>query len=93
MMITHHAAILAESKAQAEALKEDIIAKAKVQAQQIVAMAHVTAESEGQSMLQQMRATIADELIDATREHLEKSLNKSKHEKLIENSLKKVVLQ
>ncbi len=86
-------AILAESKAQAEALKEDIIAKAKVQAQQIVAMAHVTAESEGQSMLQQMRATIADELIDATREHLEKSLNKSKHEKLIENSLKKVVLQ
>lgn len=86
-------AILAESKAQAEALREDIIAKAKVQAEQIVAMARVTAESEAQSMMQQMRATIADELIDATRERLEKSLNKSKHEKLIENSLKKVVLQ
>ena len=87
------AAILEESKAQAEALKNDIIAQAQEQAKQIVAMAHVTAESEGQSIVQQMRATIADELIDATRDKLLKTLNKSKHEKLIDNSLKKVVLQ
>lgn len=87
------AAILEESRAQAEALKQDIIAQAQEQAKQIVAMAHVTAESEGQSIVQQMRATIADELIDATRDKLLKTLNKSKHEKLIDNSLKKVVLQ
>lgn len=86
-------AILAESRAQAEALKEEIIAKAKEQADQIVAMARVAAESEGQNLLQQMRATIADELVDATRDKLVKSLNKAKHEKLIDNSLKKVVLQ
>ncbi len=85
-------AILDESRAQAEALKADIVAKAHEQAKQIVAMAHATAESEGQRVLQQMRETIADELVDATRECLVKSLNKTKHEKLINNSLKKVVL-
>ncbi|MDO5535935.1 MAG: ATP synthase F0 subunit B [Desulfovibrionaceae bacterium] len=86
-------AILAESKKQAETLKEDIVKQAHVQAKQIVEMAKVTAESEANSIVQQLRATIADELIDATRENLVASLNKSKHEKLIENSLKKVVLQ
>ncbi len=86
-------AILAESRTQAEALKKDIIEKAHEQARQIVAMARVTAESEGQSIVQQMRATIADELIEATREKLLGSLNEGTHEKLIDNSLKKVVLQ
>ncbi len=86
-------AILAESRAQAESLKADIVRQAEAQAKQIVEMARVTAESEAASIVQQMRATIADELIDATRGKLVSSLNKSTHEKLIENSLKKVVLQ
>ena len=85
-------AILDESRAQAEALRADIVARAHEQAGQIIAMAHATAESEGQRVLQQMREAIADELVDATREHLVKSLNKKQHEKLINNSLKKVVL-
>ncbi len=67
--------------------------QAEAQAKQIVEMAKVTAESEAASIVQQLRSTIADELIDATREKLVSSLNKGKHEKLIENSLKKVVLQ
>lgn len=86
-------AILEESRKQAEALKQDIIAKAQEQAKQIVEMAKVAAESEGQNIIQQMRAQIADELIDATRTKLMTSLNKGEHEKLINNSLKKVVLQ
>jgi F-type H+-transporting ATPase subunit b len=87
------AAILDESKAQAEALKQDIIAKAQEQAKQIVEMAKVAAESEGQNIIQQVRATIADELIEATREQLLASLNKKNHEQLIDKSLEKVVLQ
>ena len=78
------AAILEESKAQAEALKQD---------KQIVEMAKVAAESEGQNVIQQVRATIADELIEATREQLMASLNKKSHEQLIDKSLEKVVLQ
>ncbi len=86
-------AILAESKEQAEALKKGIIEQAHAQAKQIVEMAKVSAESEARNIIQQLRATIADELIDETRKNLASSLNKSKHEKLIDKSLKKVVLQ
>ena len=56
-------------------------------------MAKVAAESEGQNIIQQVRATIADELIEATREQLLASLNKKNHEQLIDKSLEKVVLQ
>ena len=63
------------------------------QAKQIVEMAKAAAESEGQSIIQQVRATIADELIEATREQLIASLNKKSHEQLIDKSLEKVVLQ
>lgn len=86
-------AILAESRAQAEKLKEDIVRQAHAQADQIVAMARVAAESEASSIMQRLRETIADELVDATRKNLVASLNKSKHDKLIDKSLKKVVLQ
>jgi len=86
-------AILDESKQQAEALKQEIIAKAHEQAKQIVEMAKVAAESEGQNMIQQLRETIANELIEETRTKLLSSLNKSEQKKLINNSLKKVVLQ
>ena len=49
--------------------------------------------SEGQNMIQQLRETIANELIEETRTKLLSSLNKSEQKKLINNSLKKVVLQ
>ena len=88
------AAILEESRQQAEALKADIIAKAQAQAQQIVAMAKVTAENEGHAIIQQIRATVADELVEATKKELIAALSeKGAHDRLIDNSLKKVVLQ
>ena len=87
-------AILEESKKQGEALKNQIIAQAQEQAKQIVEMAKVTAENEGQSIIQEIRTTLANELIDATKQQLLSSLSKKgEHDKLINNSLKKVVLQ
>ena len=56
-------------------------------------MSKVASESEGQNMIQQLRETIANELIEETRTKLLSSLNKSEQKKLINNSLKKVVLQ
>ncbi len=85
-------AILAESRAQAEALKSDILAKARAQADQIVAAARAAAESEGAGVAARVRAAIADEVVDAARESLLKSLDKASHEKLIDRSLEKVVL-
>ena len=85
-------AILDESKAQAEALKNRIIEDAKRQAEQIVAQAKLSAESEGRSLLSQVRSTLADEIVDAAEKLLcEKLQDKANQKKLIANSLKVVL--
>lgn len=43
-------------------------------------------------MLAQVRAAIADEIVDAAEKVLESKLDAAKHDKLINNSLTKVVL-
>ncbi|MBR3664245.1 MAG: ATP synthase F0 subunit B [Desulfovibrio sp.] len=85
-------AILDESRSQAEALKKNIIEDAKRQAEQIVAQARLTAENEGRSILSQVRSTMADEIVDAAEKLLREKLGPAEHEKLITNSLNKVVL-
>ena len=85
-------AILDESRSQAEALKKNIIDDAKRQAEQIVAQARLTAENEGRSILSQVRSTMADEIVDAAEKLLREKLGPAEHEKLITNSLNKVVL-
>lgn len=85
-------AILDESMAQAESGKQAIIAEAHKQAEQIVEQARRTAENEGRAILQQVRATIADEIVDAAEKVLVSKLDAAKHDKLITNSLTKVVL-
>ncbi len=85
-------AILDESKAQAEASKEAIIAEAHRQAEQILVTARRTAENEGRSMLAEVRSALADEIVDAAEKVLESKLDNTKHGKLITNSLTKVVL-
>lgn len=85
-------AILAESRAQAENLKQGIMAEARRQAAQIVEQARLTAENEGRSVLAEVRAAIADEIVDAAEKSLREKLNAEDHEKLIANSLNKVVL-
>lgn len=85
-------AILDESRAQAEAGKQAIIAEAHKQAEAILEQARRTAENEGRAMLAQVRAAIADEIVDTAEKVLESKLDAAKHDKLINNSLTKVVL-
>ncbi len=85
-------AIIDESRAQAEAGKQAIIEEANRQAEQIIAGARRTAENEGRAILTEVRAVIADEIVEAAEKVLESKLDASKHGKLINNSLTKVVL-
>lgn len=85
-------AILEESRVQAEVNKQAIIQQAHKQAEQILEQARRTAENEGRAVLAQVRETIAEEIIDAATTVLESKLDAGKHDKLINNSLTKVVL-
>jgi F-type H+-transporting ATPase subunit b len=86
-------AILQESRQQAQALKDGIIADAERQAAQIIAQAKSVAESEGRAVLAEVRGVIADEIVAAAEKILSARLDEAAHEKLIDNSLNKVVLQ
>ena len=86
-------AILDESRAQAERLKQGIVADAQKQAGQIVDQAKRAAENEGRAMLDQVRATVANEIVDAAARALRGQLTDEEHDKLIANSLDKVTLQ
>ena len=85
-------AILGESKAQAEHLKAAILAEAHRQAEQIREQALRTAENEGKAAVEQLRAALADEIVAAAEALLQSKLDGARHEKLINNSLTKVVL-
>ena len=85
-------AILDESLAQAESVKQAVVEEAKRQAEQIVQQARRTAENEGRAMLAEVRAAIADEIVDAAEKVLAEKLTAAEHEKLSTSSLNKVVL-
>ena len=85
-------AILEESRAQAENLKQGIMEEARRQADQIVEQARLTAENEGRSVLAEVRAALAYEIVDAAEKALRDKLGAAEHDKLIANSLNKVVL-
>lgn len=85
--------ILDESRQQAERLKEGIVADAHRQANQIVDQAKQAAENESRAMLNDVRSTVANEIVDAATRALKGQLTEQDHDKLIANSLDKVVLQ
>ena len=85
-------AILDESQAQAERLKKGIVDDAQRQAQQIVEQARLAAENEGRAMLDQVRSQVAGEIIEAAAKALRGQLSEEDHDRLIANSLDKVVL-
>ena len=85
-------AILEESRVQAENLKQGIMEEARRQAEQIVEQARLTAENEGRSVLAEVRAALADEIVGAAEKALRDTLGDGEHAKLIANSLNKVVL-
>lgn len=86
-------AILDESQEQAQRLKKGIVADAQRQAEQILEQARRSAENEGRAMLDQVRATAANEIIEAASRALRGQLTEKDHEKLIAQSLNKVVIQ
>jgi F-type H+-transporting ATPase subunit b len=85
-------AILAEYRAQGEALKSEIIMKAEKTARQIIAQAKATAQSEVDKAVEEMRLEISEEIIVATEKLLAERLTAAEHEKLVNKSLTKVVL-
>lgn len=86
-------AILDESAAQAERLKAGILEEARRQADQILEQARRTAENEGRTILAEVRAAVADEIVDAAQKALVEKLDAQGHDALIAKSLNKVVLQ
>jgi F-type H+-transporting ATPase subunit b len=85
-------AILQESKAQAAQIKAAILAEAHEQAEQVRAQALRAAENEGKVAIEQLRAALADEIVAAAEALLQSKLDGARHEKLLNNSLTKVVL-
>lgn len=85
-------AILADFQAQGEHIKSAIIAKAEVSAKQITDQAKRTADNEIKAAIDDMRASMAEEIIDAASKQLQKKLTGEEHEKLIDKYLTKVVL-
>ena len=86
------AAILADAKAQGEAMKQNIVAKAEAQAAQIKAQAEIAAAQESKLAIEAIRAELAEQIIDAAEDLVKKQLKKKDHEDLVNEYLKKVVL-
>ncbi len=86
------AAILENSRQQAETLRESILAQAEAEATAIREQARRTAGTQTSSELAALRAELADEIAMAVQSALRTGLTSAQHSELIENSLKKVVL-
>lgn len=87
------AALLDEGRKQAEILKASIIAEAEKQAAQIVVQARRSAEQEGKAELEAIRTRMAEIVVAAVEKGLTEQLNPAEHQKQIDKSLTKVVLQ
>lgn len=86
------AQILADYKAQGEALKASILAAAEEQAAKIKAQALVSAEQESKMAIETLRAAMADKVVEAARTLLVEKLTAEAQDKLVEDALGKVVL-
>ena len=86
------AAILEESRQQGEAIKASLIAAAHAEAERIREQAARAAANETKGMLEELRARMADEIMTEVEEALKGRLNGKMHARLIDKSLKKVVL-
>lgn len=85
--------ILDESRAQAERLKKNIVEDANRQASQIVEQARRAADNEGRAILDGVRSQVANEIVDAAARAMRGQLTQEDHDRLIANSLDKVVLE
>ena len=79
--------ILKDSRARGEAIRE-----ALEEAEKIRNAAHRAADSETKKAIEELRSQMADEIVQAVEATLKEKLDMKKHVKLIDNALKKVVL-
>ncbi len=86
------AAILAEAKAQGEALKAAIVAEAEKKAVQIKTAAENAAATERKVMLDQIRAEVAGMIVETAEALIKEKLTAEDHQKLVDKYLTKVVL-
>ena len=89
---TEKSQILADYKAQGEALKASIVKAAEAQAERIKAQAAVSAEQEAKTAMAALRVQMADKIIEAAHDALAKRLTPEVQEKLVDDALGKVVL-
>ncbi|MDK2957011.1 MAG: F-type H+-transporting ATPase subunit b [Desulfovibrionales bacterium] len=85
-------AIMDKAREDGEAAKAAIIAKAKESAEKIRAQAVLSAEHETQAAIDALRADMADMVVAAAAKILEEKLDQGRHEKLVDEYIKKVVL-
>jgi F-type H+-transporting ATPase subunit b len=82
--------MIRESKVLAEKLKEEIIAKAKQQAQQELKLAAEEIQRSTDSAKQKLRAEVADLAIKAAEKILEETLDDKKQKQLIDSVMNKL---
>lgn len=76
-----------EGKALAEKLKEEIVNKAKQQAQRELQMAKEEIQRDIDAAKQQLRSEVADLAIRAAEKILDETLDQQRHKKLVDNFL------
>ncbi|GAB6038299.1 hypothetical protein JCM15519_28580 [Fundidesulfovibrio butyratiphilus] len=86
------AQILAEYKAQGEALKASIVAAAEAQAERIAAQAQASAALEAKAAVDTLRAEMAEKIVEAAEALLVAKLDDKTQDKLVDDALSKVVL-
>lgn len=86
------AKILNDAKVQGESMRQAIIEKAEIQAAQIKAQAEVSAAQEATLALGAIREELAEKIATAAEDLVKKQLEKKDHEDLVNEYLKKVVL-
>ncbi|QGY39825.1 F0F1 ATP synthase subunit B [Pseudodesulfovibrio cashew] len=84
--------ILAQAKAQGEAIKDAIIAKAHKDAEAMKDQAKRTASNEAQAAINTIRAEMADMVVAAAEKIVAEKLSAEDHDKLVDDYLTKVVL-
>jgi F-type H+-transporting ATPase subunit b len=84
--------ILADFQAQGENLKKAILAQAEEKAKQIKAQAQIVATQEYKLATEKLRDELSGMIIEAAEKMIKGQLTKENHEKLIQQSLTRVVL-
>ncbi len=82
--------VIREGKALAEKMKDEIVAKAKQQAQREVQLAKEEIQRDVEAAKQQLRGEVADLAIKAAEKILDESLDQQKNKKIVDNFLSQI---